>query len=297
MSRVAYVNGRYRPLPAAAVNVEDRGYQFGDGVYEVIYVHEHRLIDIALHLTRLRRSLDEIKIDQELAALPVVLREVVRRNRVRTGLVYTQITRGVARRDHGFPLRPVRPSLVVTARHGPALPADPESWAVQVITAPDQRWARCDIKSTNLLPNVLAKQAARQSGAFEAVLYDDQDFVTEGASTTVWIVDAAGVLRTRQLDRHILPGCTRAALLTLTAACGMTVAEGAFQVAALRTAREVFLTSATAFVRPVTDIDGTAVADGKIGPVTRMLWRQMMDHIAAKPTSECHSAIGYRKAK
>ena len=283
MSRVAYVNGRYLPQRDASVNIEDRGYQFADGVYEVVVVQGGRLVDMALHLDRLSRSLREIAIPAPMGrgALLNVMGEVVRRNRVRDGIIYMQVTRGVARRDHAFPRTPVRPALVVTARSGGPYPKDVEKWATAVITQPDQRWARCDIKSVGLLPNVLAKQAAREAGATEAILYDGSGQVTEGASSNAWIVDATGALRTRHLDSHILPGCTRAALVELLRAHGITCEERAFSTDELKQAREVFLTSASAFVKPVTAVDGAPVADGTVGPVTRRLSVLMAAHVAA----------------
>src|ERR1700687_1618217 len=202
MSRIAYVNGRYVPFADACVHIEDRGYQFADGVYEVCAVRGAKLVDEAPHLARLDRSLREMHIRPPVAsaALAHIMRETVRRNAVSDGLVYVQVTRGVARRDHAFPAN-AKPSLVVTARN---LSIEKyEAWAssgVAVKSMPESRWARCDIKSVALLPNVLAKQSAREAGAYEAWFVDDDGHVTEGASTTAWIVDAGGVLRTRQLD-------------------------------------------------------------------------------------------------
>ena len=223
MSRIAYVNGRYLPQRHAEVNIEDRGYQFADGVYEVVHVYDGRLIDADLHLDRLDRSLRELRLPAPMSrpALLHVLLEVARRNRVREGLLYMQVTRGVARRDHVFP-QGVRPALVVTIRRVPRFPAGPDGWTTQAITHPDQRWARCDIKTVGLLPNVLARQAAREQGAGEAILFDAEGMVTEGAATSAWIVDDAGTLRVRHLDNHILPGCTRAALTRLLQDAGLT---------------------------------------------------------------------------
>jgi D-alanine transaminase len=208
-----------------------------------------------------------------------VLQEVASRNRVRDGLLYMQVTRGVARRDHAFPQRPIAPALVVTVRHAKPYPKSVDAWAVQAITHPDQRWLRCDIKSTGLLANVLARQAAREKGAAEALLFDQKGMVTEGAATSVWIVDKEGVLRVPQLDSSILPGCTRAALLQLLAEAGIEASLKPFSVEALRQAREVFLTSATSFVKPVTQVDGAPVADGKVGPMTRRLFDMFARHV------------------
>jgi D-alanine transaminase len=273
MSRIAYVNGRYVPFAQAHVHVEDRGYQFADGVYEVCAVRGGKLIDEAPHTARLKRSLAEMKIAPPVneKALAHIMRETVRLNAVRDGLVYLQVTRGVARRDHGFPANP-KPALVVTARN---LSFDKyEAWAakgVEAKTMPETRWARCDIKSVSLLPNVLAKQAAREAGAFEAWFVDDKGFVTEGASTNAWIVDASGVLRTRQLDQHILPGVTRGELLPMCRQLGIDASEKPFTVAEAKAAREAFITAATIGVIPVVKIDGSAVGDGKPGPVAQRL--------------------------
>ncbi|SIR54797.1 MULTISPECIES: D-amino-acid transaminase [Acidiphilium] len=279
MSRIAYVNGRYVPHNEAAVSIEDRGYQFGDGIYEVIHIHEGRFVDTDLHLSRLARSLREVSIAPPMndAALLVVLREVVRRNRVNEGIVYMQITRGVARRDHAFP-KGIAPALVVTARHGTAFPRDIKAWAGTAITVPDIRWGRCDIKTVNLLPNCLAKQKAREAGTYEAILIDGSGGVTEGSSTTVWAVDANGVLRTRHLDDHILPGCTRAALSALLADNAIAFEERGLTEAEFRAAREVFLTSATSYVKPIVRVDGVAVGDGAPGPITTRLFGLFARH-------------------
>lgn len=273
MSRIAYVNGRYVPFAAARVHIEDRGYQFADGVYEVCAVRGGKLIDEAPHAARLTRSLKEMRIAPPAseAALAHIMRETVRRNHVRDGLVYLQITRGVARRDHGFPAH-AKPALVVTARSLAMERYDAvAATGVEAKTMPETRWARCDIKSVSLLPNVLAKQAAREAGAYEAWFVDDGGFVTEGASTTSWIVDANGVLRTRQLDQHILPGVTRGELLPMCRQLGIEVAERPFTVAEAKAAREAFITAATIGVIPVVKIDGEPVGSGKPGPVAQKL--------------------------
>jgi D-alanine transaminase len=282
MSRTAYVNGRYVAQPEASVNVEDRGYQFGDGIYEVVHLHHGRFVDEDLHLDRLERSLREIRLPTPMprAALRHVLAEVARRNRVSEGLLYMQVTRGVARRDHAFPSRPVPPALVVTVKRIPPYPTDVDRWAASCITLPDLRWARRDIKSVNLLPNVLARQAAREKGAIEAILYEeDTGLVTEGAATSFWIVDEAGVLRTRALSHAILPGCTRAALIAELEGAGIAWSDTAYTLDELRRAREAFLTSATSFVKPITRIDGAPVGDGAVGPVTRCLFDLFARHV------------------
>ncbi|MES2712243.1 MAG: D-amino-acid transaminase [Pseudomonadota bacterium] len=282
MSRIAYVNGRYLPQSEAAVNIEDRGYQFGDGIYEVVHLHGGKYVDEERHLARLERSLREIKLPMPMtrAALSMVLREVARRNRVTEGLLYMQVTRGVSPRDHAFPKNPVPPALVVTIKRIPPYPVDVDKWAAACITLPDLRWARRDIKSVNLLPNCLARQAAREQGAIEAILYDEATgMVTEGAATTFWIVDKDGAIRTRHLDHVILPGCTRSALMAELAELGVSYEEREFSLDDVKNAREAFITSATSFVKPITKIDGAPVGDGKVGPVVRRLFEIFARHV------------------
>jgi D-alanine transaminase len=271
MSRIAYVNGRYLPHTGASVHVEDRGFQFADGVYEVCAVRDGALIDEEPHLKRLDRSLRELKMDWPIGqpALRHVMRETVRRNRVTNGLVYVQVSRGVARRDHGFPAPGTKPTLVVTARNLAIEKYD--QWAekgVAVISLPEARWARCDIKSTGLLANVLAKQQAREAGAFEAWFVDRDGLVTEGSSTNAWIVDAKGVLRTRQLGPQILPGITRAEILPLCRQLGIEVDERPFTLDEAKGAREAFLTAASIGVMPVTTVDERKIGTGAPGPVS-----------------------------
>ena len=277
MSRIAYENGRYLPWRAAGVNVEDRGYQFADGVYEVCEVRGGRVIDARRHLARLRRSLDELRIDMPMseAALTIVMRECIRRNRVDNGIVYLQITRGVARRDHAFPPPNTRPSVVVTARNLDA--AGNERTAgdgVAVITVPENRWERVDIKSISLLPNVLAKQAARERGAKEAWFVDRHGHVTEGSSSNAWIVTKAGKVVTRPADNGILRGITRSVLLEVIKAQGLELEERSFAVEEAYDAREAFLTSASQIVMPVVRLDDRPIANGAPGSVATALRAQ-----------------------
>ncbi len=287
MANIAYVNGRYRPLAEASISIQDRGFQFGDGIYEVLYVYRGRIIDSALHLARLTRSLAEIGLASPIAptALPLVIHEVIRRNRISTGLVYIQVTRGVARRDHPFPVPTPRPSLIVTARSKPEPPEDIALWTATAISMPDQRWARCDIKSTNLLPNVLAREAARREGAYEAILYDAGGNVTEGAASTVWAITQDGVLRTRALDQHILPGCTRAALIEELHARSISFVESPIPLSTLFVAREIFLTSATSFVKPIIRLDGKPIGNGTPGPVATSLFALYLNHMRQNQTA------------
>jgi len=284
MSRIAYVNGTYRPLADAAVHIEDRGFQFADGVYEVVYRHQGRMVDMELHLARLDRSLRELSIRPPVtrAALLAILAEVARRNRMASGLLYIQITRGSAPRSHAFPPPGTATTLVVTMRRAAPFPASLAEWQATAITMPDQRWDRCDIKSVGLLPNVLAREAARQADALEAIFYDREDMVTEGASTSVFIVDADGTLRTRPLGPEILPGCTRAALLERLGETGVPVSQRAFSLLELRGAREIFITAATTFVKPITRLDGAPVGDGAPGPVAERLFALMSEHVTGR---------------
>ena len=275
MSRVAYVNGRYVPHGGAAVHVEDRGYQFADGVYEVCEVRGGRPVDERRHLDRLDRSLRELRIAWPLArkALGVVLRETIRRNRVNDGIVYLQVSRGVAPRDHAFPAE-TAPSLVVTAKNLDHDKAEATAAAgIAVITVPENRWPRVDIKSVALLPNVLAKQAAREAGAKEAWFVDPDGRVTEGSSTNAWIVTREGQVVTRPADHGILRGITRTVLLDAIAAQGLSLDERAFTVDEAYAAREAFVTSASQIVMPVVSIDGRPVGNGAPGLVATALRR------------------------
>jgi D-alanine transaminase len=281
MSRIAYVNGRYRPHGEAMVHVEDRGFQFSDGVYEVCEVRGGRLVDERRHMARLKRSLDALRIPLPMSfpALGIVLRETVRRNRVRDGIVYLQVTRGAARRDHAFPPAGTAPGIVVTARtldpgRGERLAAE----GIAVITMPDNRWGRVDIKSVSLLPNVLAKQAAREQGAREAWFVDAQGFVTEGSSSNAWIVTPGGAVVTRPADHGILSGIARAVVLDTVAAQGLTLVERAFTAKEAQAAREAFVTAASQIVQPVVRIDGRPVGDGRPGPVATALRREFHRH-------------------
>ena len=272
MGRYAYVNGRYVDHQQASVHIEDRGYQLADGVYEVVGIREGKMIDEALHIDRLDRSLRELRIAWPVArgTLGFILRELMRRNSLRDGLVYMQVTRGVARRDHAFPTTPVKPALVITTKNTKHLGADPGP-GVAVKSQRDIRWERCDIKTIALLPNVLAKQAARESGAYEAWLVDEQGCVTEGASTNAWIVTSDGELITRQTDNGILAGITRHTLKALASSMQLKFVERPFTLAEAKKAKEAFITSATSFITPVVKIDGDAVGDGKVGPTARRL--------------------------
>lgn len=281
MSRIAYVNGRYIRHAEAAIHIEDRGYQFADGVYEVCGVRAGKLMDERLHLDRLERSLAALRIAEPMsrAALQFVMREVVRRNLLHDGLVYLQVTRGVASRDHPFPVVPVPPAIVVTAKrlNAARIAASIEK-GVSVVTMPDIRWARRDIKSVSLLPNILAKQAAREAGAYEAWLVDSDGFVTEGSSTNAWIVDREGRLITRPASADILNGVTRLVLLKAARAEGIEVVERAFTPEEAIEAREAFISASSAILIPVTRIDGKPVGNAAPGSLSLRLREAYLKH-------------------
>ena len=280
MARIAYVNGRYRPLQGEAVAVEDRGYQFADGVYEVIKVLGGRLCDFERHLDRLQRSLAAVEIPEPMPrrALVSVIEETLRRNRLASALVYLQITRGVAPRNHVFPKR-ARPSLVVTVRR-PVFPGARErEEGVGVITQPDLRWGRCDIKSISLLPNVLARQSAAAAGCREAWLIDRDGMVTEGSASNAYIVDGAGRLITHPLGERILGGVTRSVVLEFARDEGIEVVEQPFSLDEALQAREAALSSTSSWLLPVTSIDGRTISNGMPGHVVRLLMARYAAHL------------------
>lgn len=276
MSRIAYVNGQYVPHGEAAVHIEDRGYQFADGVYEVVDIANGQLVDEEPHLDRLDRSLDELRIAWPMArrAMKLVMRRVIARNMVKNGLIYIQITRGVAPRDHGFPVG-VPSSVVMTAKSTKPTPAEqPNDKGIAVISHPDIRWSRPDIKSVALLPNVLCKQAAREAGAFEALLVDRDGYVTEGSSTNAWIVTKDNEVVTRNTDGNaILNGITRQAFFKLMAENGLTFVERKFTIAEALAAKEAFITASTTRIKSIVSIDGKPVGNGHPGETVAQLRR------------------------
>lgn len=280
MPRFAYVNGRYVRHADAAVHIEDRGFVFADGVYEVCQVQNGFIVDLTRHLDRLERSLSEVRIRPPMprAALTGIMREVLRRNRVVNGMVYLQVTRGVARRDHVFPSPEVRASLVVTAKAmNPAVNAAKYAAGIKALTVPDNRWGRVDIKTIGLLPNVLARQEAREAGAQEAIFVDADGNVTEGGATNLWIVDGNGILVTRPADHAILRGITRTTLMDVAEKIGITVVERRFSVAEMLEAREVFITGATTICLPVVSIDGHVIANGHPGMTAQKIREAFFD--------------------
>lgn len=274
MGRIAYVNGRYVPHESAYIHIEDRGYQFSDGVYEGIGIRRGQLIDLDEHLDRLDNSLKGLQISQPMSrqSLKFVLMQLCKKNKTRDGFLYLQITRGVARRDHPFPAHTIKPAMTATvkrldydailtrAHHG-----------ISVCTVEDQRWKRRDIKSISLLPNILAKQEARKEGFFEAVQINQDNFITEGSSTNIWMIDHKNTLLTHPVNQDILNGITRCRIITLAQELQIPVKERPFTVKEALCAKEMFLSSTTAGALPITKIDNTQIANGQAGPISLKL--------------------------
>ncbi|WP_086996379.1 D-amino-acid transaminase [Rhizobium sullae] len=280
MPRISYVNGRYERHADAMVHIEDRGYQFADGVYEVCEIRHGYIVDITRHLDRLNRSLGELRIAWPMSrqAMIHVIRETARRNKVRNGLFYLQVTRGVARRDHVFPAEGTKPSLVITAKStDPSVIAKKNANGIRAITVPDNRWDRVDIKTVGLLSNALARQQAKEAGAQEAIYVDTDGFVNEGAATNVWMVDADGTLITRPAEHGILRGITRTTLMDVGAKLGLRIAERNFTVAEMLAAREVFITAATSICFPVVSVDGLTIANGHPGTISQNIREAFFD--------------------
>lgn len=280
MPRFAYVNGRYLRHDEAAVHVEDRGFQFADGVYEVCEVRHGFIVDLTRHLSRLERSLSELGMPMPMsrAALTQVIREVLRRNHVKNGLYYLQVTRGAARRDHVYPSADTPMTVVVTAKStDPSVIARKNAHGISAITVPDNRWDRVDIKTVGLLPNCMARQQAKEAGAHEAIYVDAEGMVKEGAATNVWIVDETGSLVTRPADHGILRGVTRTTLMDIAARLDMPIREAQFSVEEMRKAREVFITAATSICFPVVSIDGKTIANGHPGSVSQKIREAFFD--------------------
>ncbi|MEI6439666.1 MAG: D-amino-acid transaminase [Alphaproteobacteria bacterium] len=284
MGRIAYLNGRFERHAEAFVHIEDRGYQFADAVYEVWALFDGKLSDPDGHFARLERSLSELQIDMPMSrsALTIVLRETVRQNRIRDGLLYLQVSRGVAPRDHAFPTTPTSPAIVITAKAIDRATAEAKAAkGVSVITVPENRWGRCDIKTVGLLPNAMAKQAAKEKGAAEAWFVDDLGFITEGASSNAWIVTANGTVKTRDTNANILRGVTRYTLLDILQAEGISIDQSPFTPAEALAASEAFITGAGALVLPVVALDGKPIGNGKVGPMASRLRRLYIEQARA----------------
>ena len=280
MARISYVNGRYVHHQEATVHIEDRGYQFSDGIYEYIAFYNRTLLDGDLHLARLERSLKELSIAMPMtrAAMMIVIRELLERNDREHGGLYIQVTRGVARRDHTFPKQPPKPAFVMTVCAAKFPKPQEISDGVKVISFPDQRWARRDIKSVSLLANVIAKQEATRKQSREAWLIDDGK-ISEGAVSNAYIVTKDGELVTHPADHHILGGITRDVVLKLARKAGVKVSERAFGMDDVKRAAEAFLTSTSVNVLPVVKIDDASIGAGRPGEVTRKLQSLYVAHI------------------
>ncbi len=283
MPRLAYVNGAYVPHQNAAVHIEDRGFQFADGIYEVIAAVNGKMADEIGHIDRLERSLKEIQMDLPVprTTLQFLIRELLRRNKLKNALIYIQVTRGQAKRDFKFPTG-AKQSLIITARPYAYENVAPVLNGIKAVTVKDIRWKRRDIKSVALLPQVLAKQEAAAKGAAEAWMVDDSGMVTEGSSSNAWIVTRQGKLVTRNANSDILKGVTRSALSALSAGLQLTIEERAFTPAEAYDAAEAFITSATTFVHPVIEIDGKKIGDGKPGPVAKRLYEEYRAYVDGK---------------
>lgn len=285
MPRIVYVNGRYLPYDYAQVPVEDRGYQLADGVYEVVAVMNGKTIDLLPHLDRLRRSLAAIDIEFELShqSFEIIIRELLRRNRIFNGVIYLQITRGSAPRQFHYPNPSLQPHLVIIARH-----YDYQNFikskanGVKVITHSDIRWSKPYIKSVSLLPNVLMKQKALVQGAHEAVLINNQGYVTEGAASNLWIINQKGELQTHPTDASILNGITRAKLIEIAEELNITLVEKPYTLPELLTAKEAFLSGATTWAVGVIQVDDHIINDGKPGPITQMLHKKYLAFVKGK---------------
>ena len=282
MSRIVFLNGSFLPIEEAKVPFMDRGFMFGDGVYEGIGLLDGRLIDNEAHLERLERSLAEIRIPNPYtkAEWTTFQEELARRNGMTEGFIYFQVTRGVAERDFFFP-EDAKPTVAMFTQAKAIASAPAAQTGIAVVTVPDLRWQRRDIKSLNLLAQVLAKQAAKEAGAQEAWLVED-GFVTEGGSSSAFIVTKKGSIVVRPLSNAILPGITRKSLLQLSNEAGIVLEERRFTVEEAYDAAEAFLTSASNFVLPIVSIDGRPVADGKPGPITKKL-RELYLAMASAP--------------
>jgi len=292
MPAVAYTNGRYGPIADAAVSIDDRGFQFADSIYEVVAFLNGRFLDWGKHLWRLRRSLAALHIQgvPTDAALSAIARRLVTQSRADDGLLYIQISRGVAKRDHPFPAN-TRPTLVMTARRFDFTQRiGQQKTGIAVITLPDQRWARCDIKTTGLLPAVLAKQEAKQANAFEAMFHLPDGTVTEGGSTNMFMVDSSGTIVTHPISTRILPGIARDTLLAIARANQIRVEERAFSLQEARAAPELFLSSTTAPMLPISRLDAAPVGTGKPGPVAALLAELLWEEVHRQTGWAAHHA-------
>lgn len=280
MPRISYINGKYVPHHLATVGVEDRGLQFADSVYEVVALIDGKFADMRGHLDRLERSLRELRIDMPMRrkALEIAMRHLVSLNRIKNGGLYIQVTRGEAARDFKFP-KDTAPTLIMTLRSATFDIEARKSAAKKVITVPDIRWQRRDIKTTGLLAQVLAKQTALDAKADDAWMFDDKGMINEASASNAWIVDKKGNLITRPTkENKILKGVTRSALQSFCKGAGIKLVERPFSVKEAKAAKEAFMSSAVALIVPVSHIDGVRIGDGKIGPVTSKIFDLYMNY-------------------
>lgn len=281
MPRFAYVNGHYIVHRDAGIPIEDRGLQFADGIYEVIALIDGVMADERGHLDRMQRSLKELKMDMPMPrrALQMVMRELIRRNRIKNAAVYIQVTRGVAKRDFGFPSPAVLQTVIITTRPYKFRNNPRIEKGVRAITVPDIRWKRRDIKTTAMTAQVLARQEAIEKGGAEALMVDDGGYITEGAASNAWIVTKRGVLVTRPATHDILRGITRTALDHVRMQLSLKMEERSFTVNEAQDAAECFVTAATALVTPVTHIDGKKIGDGMPGSVAKGLYDAYLSYV------------------
>ena len=278
MPEVAYVNGAFLSIDQAVVSIEDRGFQFADGVYEVVATYGGRPYAMEEHLRRLHRSLREIRIDFDVSGLPALVEEGIRRSGFDETLIYIQVTRGVAPRNHEFPERPPVPTVVMTVKQLERPEPHLYESGVKVITTTDLRWKRCDIKSIALLPNILAKQQANEAGAYESLLVDDLGQVTEGSSTSAFMVSGATV-STSPAGPHILPSITRGILLEIIRDLGIPLHERFCRIEEYLSADEVFLAGTSTEAMPVVQVDDTRVGSGRPGPLTSRIREAFLSRV------------------
>ena len=272
MSRISYVNGSYVPHADAKISVDDRGFQFADGVYEVIAIYNRNLIDYHAHLLRLKRSLKELCIEEPISdeALLFVMTRLIRINHILHGKLYLQVTRGIAPRDHQFPLN-AKSSLIITVNAVKWPTCRQAKEGVSVVTGSDLRWKRCDIKSVSLLPNVLAKQSAIEVGVDEIWLVNGEGIITEGSASNAWIIDKNGVLVTHPLGHQILSGVTRDTVLKLAQSIKIDIEQRPFTVKDAQQSKEAFYTSSTTLIKPVVSINKNKIGSGSPGRRTCQL--------------------------
>lgn len=270
MARVAYINGRYSPHNQATIHIEDRGLQFADSVYEVVYVYKGQLIDAIPHLDRLSYSLGELEIPLPMKQRPLllVIEEMIRRNQLSTGLIYIQVTRGTAPRDFPYP-RQAKPNIMMTARA--MTPFDPTQSlkGIRVMSLPDIRWLRRDIKTTALLAASMSKEKALSAGFDDAWLLDSNNLITEGTSNNAWIINQDGSLQTRPPSYDILNGITRRSIMALAQKKNIPVIEKAFSLEEAYAAQAAFISSASACIKPIVQINDQKIADGQVPPIAQ----------------------------